>query len=95
MLAVAAGDRHGGLAGVAGLAADGVKQQWPAGDGFAMMIGIGQPHKQIPPVEEQSNEARHQMAAFEITGREAAPTPLIFQFIENIFDTRLTMPLII
>jgi hypothetical protein len=28
MLSMAAGDRHGGAAGVAGLSADGVKQQW-------------------------------------------------------------------
>jgi hypothetical protein len=48
MLAVAAGDRHGGAAGVAGLPTDGLKQQWPAGDRFAMMVGVGQAHDVSP-----------------------------------------------
>jgi len=38
MLAMAAGDRHDGAAGVAGLSADGLRQQWPASDRFAMMV---------------------------------------------------------
>jgi hypothetical protein len=77
MLAVAAGDRHGGAAGVAGLPADGLKQQWPASDRFAMMIGIGQAHEQIPPVEEQGDHTRRQTAALEVAGREAAQPPLV------------------
>src|SRR5215475_11221030 len=84
MLGVAAGDRHGGAAGMAGLPADGLKQQWPAGDRFAMMMGVGQAHEQIPPVEEQRDHARNQAAALEVTGREAAPAPLVLQFIENV-----------
>jgi hypothetical protein len=44
MLAVAAGDRHG-AAGVSGLPADGLKEQRPAGDRFAMMTGVGQAHE--------------------------------------------------
>jgi hypothetical protein len=94
MLAVAAGDRHGGAAGVAGLPADGLKQQWPAGDRFAMMMGVGQAHEQIPPVEEQRDHARNQAAALEIAGRKAAPAPLVLQLIENILDIPFTAPLI-
>jgi hypothetical protein len=45
MLTVTAGDGHGGAAGMAGLSADGLEQQRPAGDGLAMMIGIGQAHE--------------------------------------------------
>src|ERR1700691_4436044 len=87
MLAMAAGDRHRGASGVAGvlvLSPDGLKQQWPAGDRFAMMIGIGQPHEQIPPVEEQRDQARHQTAALEVAGREAAPAPLVLQLVEDV-----------
>jgi hypothetical protein len=48
------------------------------------MIGIGQPHEQVPPVEEQCDEARHQAATLEIAGREAAPAPLILQRVEDV-----------
>src|SRR6516165_791769 len=53
MLAVAAGDGHGGATGMACLPADGLEQQWPTRDGFAMMIGVGETHEQVPPVEHQ------------------------------------------
>src|SRR5258708_19080976 len=84
MRSMAAGDRQGGAAGVTGLSADGLKQQWPAGDRFAMMIGVGQAHEQVPPVEDQRDVARHQTAALEVAGREAAPAPLILQLIEGV-----------
>src|SRR5258708_31849902 len=84
MLSMAAGDRQGGAAGVAGLSADGVKQQWPTGDRFAMMIGVGEPHEQVPPVEDQRDVACYQTAALEVAGREAAPAPLVFQLVEAV-----------
>src|ERR1700687_4426495 len=77
MLTMRAGDRHGGAAGMAGLAADGLEQQGPAGDGLAMMVGIGQADEQVPPVEHDA--ARHQPAALEVMGREDGPAPLVFQ----------------
>src|SRR5260370_5766905 len=84
MLAMAAGDRYGGAAGVAGLSADSLKQQWPAGNRFAMMIGVGQAHEQVPPIEDQRDIACHQRAALEIAGREAAPAPLVLQLVEAV-----------
>jgi hypothetical protein len=39
-----------GAAGVVGLSADGLEQQWPAGDGLAMVIGVGEAYEQIPPI---------------------------------------------
>ena len=59
VVAVAAGDGHGGATGMAGLPADGLEQQWPTGDGFAMMIGVGETHEQVPPVEYQRDAAGH------------------------------------
>ena len=84
MIAMAARDRNRCLTSVAGLPADGLKQQWPASDRFAMMIGIGQAHEQITPVEEQRDHTRRQTAALEIAGREAAPAPLVFQLVEDV-----------
>src|SRR6266849_5630533 len=84
MFAMAAGDGHGGAAGMAGLSADSLEQQRPAGDGFAMMIGVGQASEQIPPIAHQRDAARHQAAALEIASREAAPAPLVFQFVEAV-----------
>src|SRR5215470_14180074 len=84
MLAMAAGDRHSGAAGVAGLSADSLKQQWPARDRFAMMIGVSQAHEQVPPIEDQRDVACHQTAALEIACRKASPAPLVLQLIEGI-----------
>ena len=92
VFAVAAGDGHGGAAGVAGLPADGLEQQRPAGDGFAMMIGIGQTDEQVPPIEHQRNAARHQAAALKVAGGEAAPAPLVLQLVETFpLETALTV----
>ena len=41
--AVAGGDGQAGLAGMAGLAGDTLQQQRAAGQGVAVMVGIGQP----------------------------------------------------
>src|SRR5262245_51687588 len=85
MLAMAAGDRHSGAAGVAGLSADGLKQQWPGRDRFSVMSGISQAHEQVPPIEDQRDVTRHQTAALEVARREASPAPLVLQLIEGIF----------
>src|SRR5579864_185340 len=69
---------------MAGLSADGLEQQRPAGDGLAMMLGVGQAHEQIPPIEYQRNAAGHQAATLEIAGREAAPAPLVLQLVEAV-----------
>jgi hypothetical protein len=84
LIAMARGDRHSSAAGVSCLAADGLEQQGPAGDGFAMMIGIGQTYEQVPPIERQRDAARHQAAALEIAGGEATPAPLVLQLIEAV-----------
>jgi len=73
------------LASVASLFANGIEHQGPAGDGFGMLIGVSQTHKQAPPVVNQGNDARHKAATFEVLGRKAAPAPVIFQFVEVVF----------
>jgi hypothetical protein len=50
VLAVARGDGDASEASTAGLSADRLEQHGPAGDGFAMTIGVGQANEQIPPV---------------------------------------------
>ena len=49
-----------------------------------MMIGVGEAHEQIPPIEHQRDAACHQAAALEIARCEATPVPLVFQFIEAV-----------
>jgi hypothetical protein len=39
----------GGLSGMLGLPADRVEQQRPAGDRFAMLVGVGEADEQVPP----------------------------------------------
>jgi hypothetical protein len=94
MFAMRAGDRNRRAAGVVGLSADGLKQQRPAGNCLAMMVGLSQTHEQIPPVEHQGDAARHQAASFEIVRCEAAPAPLVLELVEAVFDMPLTTPLI-
>jgi hypothetical protein len=82
MLAVTAGDGHGGAAGMDRLWANGLEQQWPTGDGLTMMIGVGQTDEQVPPVVHQRDAACHQPAAFEVARLEATPAPLVLQLVE-------------
>src|SRR5262252_8860497 len=49
-----------------------------------MMIGIGETHEQVPPVEHKRDAARHQAAALEVAGGEAAPAPLVLQLVEAV-----------
>jgi hypothetical protein len=48
------------------LPANGLKQQWPTRDGFAMVIGIGETYEQVPLVEYQRDAASHQAAALRL-----------------------------
>ena len=57
----------------------------PAGDGLQMPVRLGEPHEQVPPVVDESDEARHELAAGQIAGGKASPAPLVLQFIEGIF----------
>ena len=64
---------------------DGGKQQRPAGDRFQMFVRFGEAHEQVPPVVDERDEARHELAAGQIAGGKASPAPLVLQFIEGIF----------
>jgi hypothetical protein len=43
-----------------GLRADRLKQQRPAGDRLAMLVGVGQADEQVSPVAHQRDDARDQ-----------------------------------
>ena len=74
-----------GTASVLGLPPDRGQQQWPAGDRLAMMVRIGKPHEQVPPVGHQCHATGHHLAALPILRREAAPAPLVLEFVEVVF----------
>ncbi len=46
---------------------------------------VRQPHKQRSPVIDERHHACHESTPGKILGGEAAPAPLIFQFIEVVF----------
>ena len=50
-----------------------------------MVVGIGQADKQIPPIEDQRDAARHQLTTLEVMRREAAPAPMVLQFVKAVF----------
>src|SRR5215472_251036 len=84
VLAMRAGDDDRGSAGMLGLPADGLEQQRPAGDRLAMLIGVGQADEQVPPIGSEGDDAGHELAAFDVVGGEAAPAPLVLQFVEIV-----------
>ena len=71
-------DGERGLATMLSLGGDPMQQERSTGDGFVMFVGIGESHKEIPPVVHERHHAGHEAAAFEVVGREAAPGPLVF-----------------
>jgi hypothetical protein len=42
-----------------------------------MLVRLGQPYEQVPPVVDERNEAGHELTAGEIAGGEACPAPLV------------------
>lgn len=63
---------------------DRVQQQWPAGDGFQMPVGLGQSRENVPPVVNKRDEPRAEAAPRQIVRGEPAPAPLVLQLVENI-----------
>ena len=71
-------DGERGLSAVLGFGGDAMQQERSTRDGFVMFVGIGESHKEIPPVVHERHHAGHEAAAFEVVGGEAAPGPLVF-----------------
>ena len=92
--AVTGGDDEAGLAGMAGLAGDAMEEERTGGQSFAMVVGIGQPREQGPPVVDKGDQTGHDLAPCEVCRGETGPSPMIFQFIKWIFDIPFGMPLI-
>src|ERR1700719_3908020 len=74
-----AGKRHDSLSAVRGLFTNRVQQQRAAGDGFGVFFRNRQTCEQRPPVVDQCDEARHDLAALQIVSGEAGPAPLVLQ----------------
>ena len=77
-------DGDAGLAAMAGEAGRGMQQERATGNRRGQLPGIGQAHEQAPPVVGQCGDPRHEAAALEVLGREAAPTPVVLELIEGI-----------
>ena len=81
---VARRHRQPRMTGMLGLAGNPEQQKRPAGDRLAVVIGIGQAHKQAPPVVGQRDQTGHVLAALQVARREAAPAPLVLQLVEAV-----------
>src|SRR2546429_2239328 len=62
-LTVRAADRHSGASGMVGLSTNRLQQQWATGDRFTVMVRIGQTHEEVPPVEDEGDNACHDPAS--------------------------------
>src|SRR6202023_3572543 len=83
-LTVRAADRHSGASGMVGLSTNRLQQQWATGDRLAVMVRIGQTHEEVPPVEDEGDNGWHDPAARDVMGGEAAPAPMVLQFVEAV-----------
>jgi hypothetical protein len=90
---VADGQLH--LPGVLGSARNSGQQQWPAGNRLAIVVRVSQANEQAPPIVNQRNHSGEQPATLQVASRKTAPTPLVLQFVEGVFDIPFVMPLII
>ena len=88
-----AGQRDRRLARMLGPAPDRGHQPWPAGDGLAPRIGMGQAHEQAPPVVDQRHAPGGQLTAMQVVRGKAAPAPLVLEFVEGILAIPSLMPL--
>src|SRR5438128_666819 len=70
-LTVGAADRHSGASGMVGLSTNRLQQQWATGDRLAVMVRIGQTHEQVPPVEDEGDNAGHDPASRQSSSRIA------------------------
>ena len=64
---------------------DAMQQERPTGDRLEVLVGLGKPHEQRPPVVDKRHEPCHQSAARQVLRGEAAPAPLILQLVEGVF----------
>jgi hypothetical protein len=74
--------------GMPGLPAYSVQQQRPTSDRLGVLARIGQSHEQRPPILDQRDDPSHQPAARQIASGEAAPAPVVLQFIEIVLGIR-------
>src|SRR5437870_12804529 len=67
-----------------GLSTNRLQQQRATGDRIAVMVRIGQTHEEVPPVEDQRDNACHDPAARQVVGGISAPAPMLQQLGEAI-----------
>jgi len=61
-----AGNGHNRLTGMSGLSADRMEHKRSTGDGFVMLVGIGQAHEERPPVVNQRHQSADDPATLQI-----------------------------
>src|SRR6267154_2285941 len=64
--------------------AQGGEEGGATGERLAVMVRIGQTHEQVPPVEDEGDNACHDPAARQVVGGKAAPAPMVLQLVEAV-----------
>ena len=76
---------HGTLATALDLPTDSGHEHRAAADGLAVVLFVVKPNIQTPPVVNESDEIGHEPAGGEVARGEAAPAPLVFEFVKAVF----------
>src|SRR5690606_5454019 len=77
-------DFDGALTTMSNESGDSSEQCWAAGDCLSMMFPVIEAHVEVPPVVDERNEVRHQIAGRQFLRGKAIPTPLVFKLIVDI-----------
>ena len=80
-LAVQGANRQMRLTRVRSEVPDTRAQERAAGDRLQPRLGVGQAHKQAPPIVGQRHRHRRELTPLQVMRGKAAPTPLVFHFI--------------
>src|ERR1019366_3407878 len=83
-LAMHGGDGEMNLTSMSGELPDTREQERAAGDRLQACLGMGQAHKQAPPVVGQRHRHGSELATLQIMGGKAAPAPLVLQLIKGV-----------
>ena len=78
-------DFYGAPATALDLPPDAGHEHGATADGFAVMPFVIEAQIEVPPVVKQGDEVGHESAGREFARGEAAPTPLVFEFVKAVF----------
>src|SRR4051794_38928615 len=67
---------------------DSSEQSGATRDRFTMVLGIVEPHVEVPPVVDECDQVGHQPTGGKLSRGKAIPTPLVLEFVVDVLRVR-------